>query len=223
MKNLIRFFHIFLYTRLCCGRDPGYVLQVDGTTLQEGNDDDFGTETSFDFGSCGGGGGGGGGDNPSSPETPPPAQWEQIFFEGFEEGVGVFSKSGKQVSINTKKKYEGSASLRIKDDKSTSRAWTNDYDVSQYSKLKVNFFYMSVGVENDEGFALEYSVNDGSSWVEAKSFLKGEDWLVNKSWKEVSVEFDASDINSVSLQFRGDTSDRKDKIYIDNVLFDGMT
>jgi hypothetical protein len=49
---------------------------------------------------------------------------------------------------------------------------------------------MSVGVENDKGFAFEYSVNDGSSWVEATSFLKGEDWLVNKSWKEVSVEFD---------------------------------
>jgi hypothetical protein len=162
----------------------------------------------------------------------PPDEWELIFFEGFEDGFGVFSeegggkkakksKKGKEVSINTKKQYEGSASLRIKDDKSSSTVVTNEYAVSQYSKLKVDFFYMSDGVENDEGFALEYSVNDGSSWVEAKYFLKGDDWIFNKSWKEVSVEFDASDINSVRLQFRGDTSDGKDKIYIDNVLVEG--
>jgi hypothetical protein len=161
--------------------------------------------------------------------TLPPPEWEQIFFEGFEEGFGAFStgkggkkgKKGKDVSINNKFKYEGSASLRIKDDKKSSTVVTNEYDVSQFSQLKVDFFYMSERVENDEGFALEYSVNDGSSWVEAKYFLMGNDWLVNKSWKEVSVEFDVSDIDWVRLQFRGDSSDRKDKIYIDNVLFEG--
>jgi hypothetical protein len=61
MKDLISFLQLFLDARLCCGQDPGYVLKVDGTTLQQGTDDDFGTETTFDFGSCGGGGGSGGG------------------------------------------------------------------------------------------------------------------------------------------------------------------
>jgi hypothetical protein len=37
------------------------------------------------------------------------------------------------------------------------------------------------GVENNEGVALQFSVNDGSSWVEAKYCLNGDGWLVNKS------------------------------------------
>jgi hypothetical protein len=79
---------------------------------------------------------------------------------------------------------------------------------------------MSNGVDNDFGFALEYSVN-GAAWVEAYSFSKGDDWANDDIWQGVSVEFDASAIQTVDLQFRGQTSNKNDQIYIDNVLLEG--
>jgi hypothetical protein len=151
----------------------------------------------------------------------PPAQWERIFFDGFENGFEEFNSGGKEASIHFKKKYEGLACLRIKDGKSSSRAYTGEHNVSQYSELKVSFFYRSGGrVQDNEGFALEY-VASGVVWVLAEDFYKGLDWEDNGIWKEASVEFSASSMDTVQLQFRGDKMDRRDKIFIDNVLFEG--
>jgi hypothetical protein len=154
------------------------------------------------------------------PDTTPSAQWERIFFDGFENGFEEFNSGGMEASINFKKKYEGLACLRIKDGKSSSRAYTGEYDVSQYSELKVSFFYRSGGVEDNEGFALEY-VAYGGYWVVAEDFYKSLDWEDNSIWKEASVEFSASTMDTVQLQFRGDKMDRRDKSFIDNVLFEG--
>lgn len=55
------------YCSLCCrGDDPGYKLVVDGSTLGEGNADDFGEDISFSFGNCNTGGSGSGGEGGGS-------------------------------------------------------------------------------------------------------------------------------------------------------------
>jgi hypothetical protein len=40
------------------GSNPGYLLQIDGRTIDEAGGEDFGDSTTIDFGECGGGGGG---------------------------------------------------------------------------------------------------------------------------------------------------------------------
>jgi len=94
--------------------------------------------------------------------------WVTIFVDCLETGFGEnFIDGGWKASI-------GSKILLITDDRSTSRAYTGEYDVSEYSQLKVHFKYVSVAVENNEGFKLQYSA-DGGNWQLANNFLKGTD------------------------------------------------
>jgi hypothetical protein len=187
----------------------------DGEVVGKGGE--FGLSTSTTFGSC----------ETKPHETPPSPQepvWETIFFDGFETGFGQnFFDGGKKASITRKKKYQGKKSLLIKDDQGSSKAYTGKYDVSAYSQLKVGFRYFSAGVENNEGFRLQYASNDGS-WQVAKDFVKGTDWSGNGApWKTASVAIDPANINNIALQFKGTCNNKKDKIYFDNVQFEGLT
>ena len=80
---------------------------------------------------------------------------------------------------------------------------------------------LSQGLENGEGFILQYAP-DGSWFRQAKKFVKGADWNGNNAWKSATVVIDASSINSIKLQFRGTMNLNNEKMYIDNVVFQGL-
>ena len=128
----------------------------------------------------------------TSPSTSEPV-WVSIFFYGFEDGFdedgfgGNFISGGNKASIKSNKQFEGLNSLRIKDNQWSSRAYSNFYDVSGYSQLSLVLRFYSLGVEDDEGFKLQYDI-DGEGFELAKYFVKGTDWNGNwGSWKWASI------------------------------------
>jgi hypothetical protein len=162
--------------------------------------------------------------SPTTSPMTPNLNWIVLFQEGFEKGFDLFTNGGKNARIDKKHFHEGSASLRLRDDSDTSMATTsNAYDVSCMNQLKVHFSYYSRGVEKDEAFFLEYSADGGSSWQAAESFVRGIDWNKNNEWSEALVEWGVSSvsINTIQLRFRAEFSNRRDKVYIDDVLFEG--
>jgi hypothetical protein len=156
---------------------------------------------------------------PVSPTSAPinnNGQWALIFEEDFESGFGVFNDGGRDATITFFRSNDGSASLRIRDDSDSAKAYTDDYDVSSYSELRVHFFYYHAS----ERFFLEYSFNGGSTWSVVQEFVQGTDFNLHE-WMEVLVEFGACSVNNVRLQFRCDGSNNSDKIHIDTVRFEG--
>jgi hypothetical protein len=85
----------------------------------------------------------------SSPSSSPSAfPSTQIFYEDFENGFDKFVDGGSDARINFNNIFEGGESLRIRDDGYLSVATTTaSYDVSAYSELEINFFYLAKDME----------------------------------------------------------------------------
>jgi hypothetical protein len=75
-------------------------------------------------------------------------RWVLKFFEDFENGFDKFVDGGSNATINFSEAFEGDESLRIRDDGYSSVATTTmSYDVSAYSELEINFFYLAKDME----------------------------------------------------------------------------
>ena len=148
--------------------------------------------------------------------------WNTIFFNDFETGWEDFNDGGSDVVRRADGiAHSGAYSIRIRDNSNGASAMhTNDFIVSQYQGLRVEFWYYPLGMENGEDFLLEFSTDGGTSWTIAKSWARSTDFE-NNSWYEVSHDIDASAIDSVRIRFRCDASQNNDRIYIDDVTFRG--
>jgi hypothetical protein len=172
----------------------------------------------------------------SSPSSSPSASPStQIFFEGFENGFDKFVDGGSDAAINFNNVYEGDASLRIRDDSGSSVATTaTAYDVRAYSELEIDFYYLAIGVETGKRFALDF--NDGNGWQVAREWARGTDFFKNNIWSEGKVLFNfengywnvggvpfvkAAFKSSFQFRFRCDADKNNDRIFIDNVTFQG--
>ena len=108
---------------ICCDYGLGsFHATLDGVEILSGGQ--FGSSISGSLGSCGG-------DNNNDP--PPPTGFTEIFAEGFESGFGKFTDGGSDASVRSEYARTGSYSLRIRDNSSTSNAYSDSYDVSSYS------------------------------------------------------------------------------------------
>jgi hypothetical protein len=172
----------------------------------------------------------------SSPSTFPATQ---IFFEGFEgdfgEGdFGNFLDGGDDAQLNFNNVYEGAASLRIRDNSGSSFAQTLEFDVSAFSELEVDFFYLSKDFEMGENFFVEF--DDGNGWEIAHDFRFGREFNENDVWVAGQVTFDfergswkvdevqfpsAVSRSNFRFRFRCDAEQNRDRIFIDNVNFEG--
>lgn len=161
--------------------------------------------------------------DPTDAPTPSPEGdgiWVQIFSENFENGFGEFTDGGSDAALNTNHFNDGATSLRIRDDTSSSRAYTGAYSVSSFNELRVSFAFKGLGMETGERFLLEHAINGASSFTPLQGFVAGSDFD-NGDWNNVAIEFGASSMNDIRLQFRCDASVNNDRIFIDSVLFEG--
>jgi hypothetical protein len=185
---------------ICCSYGSGeYTVSYDGTEIASGGYFGSSQSHSFGFGSC----------------------WTEIFFEDFENGFDKFIDGGGDAAINENLYYgaAGGHSLRIRDDSRTSKATTANYDVSAYNHVRVHFFYLAKYMEHGEDYFLEYHAGNG--WQVAGNWVKGTDFS-NGEWHEESVVIDASSMTSVKLRFRCSASENNDRIFIDDVTFEGQ-
>jgi hypothetical protein len=168
-------------------------------------------------------------DQPSSQPSVTPI-WTHIFTNDFEKDLGYFNDPGANAKRYSKgkgkkkqKQHSGYKSLELRDDTDTSLSFTNPFPVSDYSTLKVEFWYKSSKFNDaSDGFVLESSDGDsGTDWVTKGSWTyKSNGFDGNNVWRSASVQFQI-EADTMRIRFRNKADSGKEKLYIDDVIVTG--
>lgn len=146
----------------------------------------------------------------------------QGFFEsGWD---GWVDGGGDAFRYTGSRSYEGSYSIRIRDNSGTRSSMTlNNVDLTPYDQVEVEFFFFPNSMENGEDFWLRFY--NGSSWQTVATWASGSDFN-NGTFYTSTITLDASQVNFASnsgFRFQCDASANNDQIYIDAVTITGIT
>ena len=178
--------------------------------------DEFATDTSSNLGSHSVSGGGNTGGTAGS---------TTLLHEGFfESGLdGWVDGGGDCYRYSGSRSYEGSRSMRIRDNSGTASSMTlNDVDVAGYDVVEVEFYFYAYSMETGEDFWLRY--HNGSSWQTVRAYVSGTDFQ-NNGFVSSKVTLTKANYNFVSnakFRFQCDASANADQIYIDQVTIKGI-
>jgi endonuclease I len=149
-----------------------------------------------------------------------------LSYDDFESGWGNFTDGGKDAyySSDASKAYAGSGSAGIQDNTSSSViTYGSSVDITSYSQVRIDFYFLPVSMENNEDFWLQ--IYNGSSYVTVASYAAGTDFY-NNNFYVSSITIDPTDVNFASnmkVRFRCDASGNSDDVYIDEVTVTGIS
>ena len=140
----------------------------------------------------------------------------------FESGWDGWADGGSDsFRYSGSRSYEGSFSIRLRDNTSSSVMTSQSYDLTPYSSVDVEFFFYPWSMETNEDFWLQY--NDGSGFVTVASYAAGTSFT-NGNFYTATVNIDSGSYNlsaNGQFRFRCDASGNSDYIYIDAVTITG--
>ncbi|QTD36306.1 fibronectin type III domain-containing protein [Polaribacter batillariae] len=143
----------------------------------------------------------------------------------FETGLDGWIDGGSDCArVNSSYSYEGSYSVRIRDNSGVSSAMTlSNVNLTPYTQVSINFFFYAYSMENGEDFWLRYY--NGTSWTTVQTYVSGTDFE-NNTYYEATVTLSSLDYTFASnagFRFQNDASANADQIYIDQVTITGST
>lgn len=142
----------------------------------------------------------------------------------FETGWDGWSDGGSDAfRYSGPNSYEGSYSIRLRDNTSSSTMTLSNIDVSPYDFVDVEFYFYAFSMENNEDFWVQYY--NGSSYTTVAAYAAGTSFN-NGSFYTATVTLDAATYNFVSnagFRFRCDASTNSDYVYIDQVTITGRS
>ena len=150
--------------------------------------------------------------------------WTEILFDGFENGnlkkSQFFYYGNADALTSTYQYFGGKKSLMIRSKGRRSKATTGLYYVSNYSSLRIHFYYLALGMESKEKFGLQYYSDKGGvlKWRWLKRWSRGAvDFPKNGlPWNEAEITINASDMTKFKVRFVSLSSDRTDRVFIDD-------
>ena len=151
----------------------------------------------------------------------PPGDWVELSSTDFEGSLGVFNDGGSDARLLNNNAYSQSGSYvaEIRDNSnSRSSIFTDAFDLSDYTTLKVDYHFYSRSMENGEDFLVE--LHNGSSWQVIAQYARGTHFDNDSTYID-SIEVSSADFdfdNQAKLRFRCDASGNSDWIYIDDVV-----
>ncbi|MCA0154472.1 choice-of-anchor D domain-containing protein, partial [Winogradskyella vincentii] len=182
--------------------------------------------------------------------VPPPCGITVVHTADFETGLDGWTSGGVDASrVNDATwSYQGSYSLRVRDDDPTGSASSFDspaFDLSNYEKVDFKFFFAPYSMESTysgtnktsfEDFMVEYSDDNGATWTTVQVFESGQ--IVNKNadfetsnsaihygrvvtLKSSDYTFPSSAISR--FRVRCDASANDDEVYIDEITITGTS
>ncbi|MEW5924263.1 MAG: PKD domain-containing protein, partial [Candidatus Zixiibacteriota bacterium] len=153
--------------------------------------------------------------------------WTVITYDNFESGMGSYTDGGADMTRYTggTYAYEGYAAADIQDNSGTASSFyhTVGYNVSGYTELEVDFYFVAISMEYAEDFWVQYY--NGSSWQTVVALAQGIDF-VNNTFYHAVVTISSSQYNfptNARLRFMCDASGDADDVYIDAIEFRGMS
>lgn len=157
-------------------------------------------------------------------DTSSPGGCSQVDANDFESGWGIWNDGGSDArrSANDAAYSNGTYSIRLRDNTSSSTMTTNNIDLSAYDYITVDFSYYALSMENGEDFWLQISNNGGSSYSTEASWASGAEFQNGQRYNE-QVTLAGPFASNARLRFRCDASGNSDYVYIDDVVITGCT
>ncbi|MBN2072152.1 MAG: PKD domain-containing protein [Candidatus Krumholzibacteriota bacterium] len=153
--------------------------------------------------------------------------WTTITYDDFEGGFGSYTDGGGDCSLYAYGTYahQGSRAADIQDNSGTASSFyhTASYNVSGYSNLEVEFWFMAVSMDRSEDFWVQYF--DGSAWRTVASYTSSTDYDNGIFYNKV-VQIPAGTYNyptNAKIRFMCDASNNTDDVYIDEIEFRGYS
>jgi Metallo-peptidase family M12/Secretion system C-terminal sorting domain len=142
----------------------------------------------------------------------------------FESSFGSWTDGGTDCIRTNNATYANSPtySIQLRDNTSTSVMSTTSQNWAAYTKIKVDFSYITVSFENGEDFWLQLSTNGGTNYTTVATYTAGSSFS-NGVRQNVSFEINGPFTASTRLRFRADASADDDQVYIDDVVISACT
>jgi len=136
-------------------------------------------------------------------------------FEGNDWGMRNGGGADAFLVSNATYANNGSYSLDLQDDTSTSVAYTDPLDFSEAQSIHITFSYYPVSMDNsNEDFFLE--INTGAGFVVVQNWAFSVDFVNNTRYDEV-VSVAGPFSSSTVIRFRLDASGNADDVYFDDI------
>jgi hypothetical protein len=198
---------------ICCTYGNGSYSFTNGSTDLASGGQFTSTDTkTFTIGGSTGGGGGGTGGGSAVLGT---YDFESGGFQGWADGGSDCARY-----TNGTYSYGGNASIRIRDNTSSSVMSSPTFSAASYDAVEVEFFFYANSMENNEDFWVQASTNGGSSYSTIATYARGANFD-NGTFYSATVTVPAS--NNLKIRFRCDASGNNDQIYIDDVTVTGVS
>jgi len=145
-----------------------------------------------------------------------------INFANFESGWGIWNDGGSDCARINYSPYasSGNYSIRIRDNSNSSVMTTDNLNLTGFEEVQIDFTYYPVGMENNEDFWLQGSLDGGSSWTTVGVWARPADFQ-NGSFYSESIVITGDYTSTTKWRFRCDASVNNDRIYIDDINITG--
>ncbi|WP_422103832.1 LamG-like jellyroll fold domain-containing protein [Winogradskyella sp.] len=147
----------------------------------------------------------------------------------FNTGLQGWTDGGSDAGLYNSSSWScsGSRCIYTKDDQTSNNYMTSPVlNLSFYTSIDISFCHKSSGVDDDEGFNLQYY--DGTSWTIVRTWERDVDWSSNGTSNPHYFSHTLDDatytFNSSSrFRFSGTASSDSEYNYIDDVLIEGTS
>lgn len=140
----------------------------------------------------------------------------------FETGLDGWTDGGndcaRQASANS---FEGSFSIRLRDDSNSSNAFSPDLDLTGNSQVTIEFHTYASSMENGEDFFVEFF--NGSSYEVIGQYFSGSDFS-NGAFFDDTIVLDSGSYNFTTnnrIRIRCDASNNNDQVWFDQIVITG--
>mmetsp|Transcript_5569 Transcript_5569/g.8534 ORF Transcript_5569/g.8534 Transcript_5569/m.8534 type:complete len:128 (+) Transcript_5569:1-384(+) len=114
---------------------------------------------------------------------------------------------------------DGDWSLRIRKASKLNSEW---FDVPNYSQVSLKFWFYATGMEAGDNFFANVRFNGEKSYTVVDEWVSSTDFDTEE-WVEATLIIGIPEgKNRIQFQFKGDSDARNDKVYIDQVLIEGI-
>ncbi len=147
-----------------------------------------------------------------------------VISDDFEAGnFGNWNDGGTDCILhNGANSPQGSFSIDLQDNTSTSVTTSDALNLSAYQDVKVDFSYNPISFEGSEDFFLEISTNGGSSYSILKQYVNDVDFSDTGGPVSDSVTSSGISLSSNTvIRFRCDASGNGDNVYLDEIVISG--
>lgn len=143
----------------------------------------------------------------------------------FEGGWGIWNDGGSDARRSSRDAAysNGTYSIRLRDNTSTSTMTTDNLDLSSFEELTVAFSAYPRSMESGEDFWLQVSTNGGASYTTVGTWAQGPDFSNNVRFNDAVTLTSGFAATNTRVRFRCDASGNSDYVYIDDVVITGCS